>query len=106
MDNKQFLSSVRNKINKKKNRTATIFYSMSIVSVFVISFFLRPVINNNSIDSYYFSQELNIDVNHKYILTEEDILIYLIDEMDIDEFLLISVDEDFLYDFNIINEEI
>ena len=106
MQNDNFISSVRSKINTKKKRKASIFYSISVLSVFVLTFYLQPIINSNSVLVLASINELDSYAIEEYILTEEDILIYLIDELDVDELLSMSIDEDLFNNFNLNDEGI
>ena len=106
MQNDNFISSVRSKINTKKKRKASIFYSISVLSVFVLTFYLQPIINSNSALVLASINELDSYAIEEYILTEEDILIYLIDELDVDELLSMSIDEDLFNNFNLNDEGI
>ncbi len=106
MQNDNFISSVRAKINTKKKRKASIFYSVSILSVFVLTFYLQPIINSNSTLIFSSTNALDGHAIQEYILTEEDILIYLIEELDVDEFLSMSIDGDLFNNFNLNDEGI
>ena len=106
MQSDNFISSVRAKINTKKKTKASIFYSVSILSVFVLTFYLQPIINSNSILIFSSTNELDGYAIQKYILTEEDILIYLIEELDVDEFLSMSIDGGLFNNLNLNDEGI
>ena len=105
MDNDQFILSVRDRINKRKKRTTTLFYSISSVAILIILLLINPITFNSTIDNTYYSAE-DSTINEEYILNEADILLYLIDELDVEEFLSISIDRDLFEDFNALKEEI
>ena len=106
MQNDSFISSVRTKINAKQKRRVSIFYSASIFSVFILTLYFQPIINNNSTISLYSNNAAEINEVEGYALTDEDILIYLIEELDVDEFLSMSIDEGLFNDFNLNDEDI
>ena len=102
MDN-QFISSVRSKINKTRKKRKIINFSLKLLPVFIFLYIYFPGISGNYNGNSKFISGSEPSNTNEYILSQEDILLYLIDELDVDEFLSISSESD-LFEDSIINE--
>ena len=103
MDN-QFISSVRIKIDKKKKRRRVAGYASKLIPILIVMFLFVPDSLNNDLDDSYFISYEGVISQDSYVLTEEDILLYLIEEMDLDEFLGLSFENN-LFEHTVLNEE-
>ena len=102
MDN-QFISSVRSKINKTRKKRKIINFSLKLLPVFIFLYIFFPGISGDYNGNSEFISGPESSNTNEYILSQEDILLYLIDELDVDEFLSISSESD-LFEDSIINE--
>ena len=102
--NDYFIHKVRDKINKRRNKTAFTMYMTSFIAIFSIALFIQSPIDNNSIGRESFSFK-DSDIYDSYILSEDDILLYLIDELELDEFLSLSIEQEIFEDIKIIKQE-
>ena len=99
----QFITSVRDKVNKKKKRHKIGRYSLNFLPILIVMFLYLPGISKNNLDSSSFPLTLENIYKSNYILTEEDILLYLIEEMDVDDFLGIAFENN-LFEGSIMDE--
>tara|TARA_Y100000590_G_C15235177_1_gene831583 strand:- start:225 stop:542 length:318 start_codon:yes stop_codon:yes gene_type:complete len=103
MDN-QFISSVRNKINQKKKRRKVTSYAIKLLPIIILMFIYIPDKEDKYIENPSFISGMEVLNDQSYDLSEEDILLYLIDELDVDELLSISFENNLL-DNTILNGE-